>query len=65
MLLLGSFSFLFLSKKSFKGNCKQVPILKLNFLAACLCMPITLLLDKFNIGEPEEPCSVLHVWLIS
>jgi len=31
----------------------------------CLCIPITLLFDKFNIGEPDEPCSVLHVCIIS
>ena len=47
--------------KSFKGNFKKVPILKLIFLEFCLCIPITLLFAKFKIGEPEDPHSVQHV----
>ena len=51
--------------KSFKGNFNKVPLLKLNILEPSLYIPITLNVFKFNIGEPEEPLSVLHVCLIS
>ena len=30
-----------------------------------LCIPITLFVSKFNIGEPDEPFSVEHIYLIS
>ena len=56
---------LFCLKKSFKGNFKKVPILKLIFLEFCLWIPITLLFAKFKIGEPEDPYSVQHVSSIS
>ena len=30
-----------------------------------LCIPITLLAKELNIGEPDEPISVLHLCFIS
>ena len=35
------------------------------FLMKALCIPITLFVDKFNIGDPDEQDSVLHLCLIS
>ena len=60
MILLLNFSllveliFIFL-RKSFNGNFKKVPSLKLNILEPPLCKPITLKVFRSNIGEPEEP----------
>ena len=50
---------------SFKGYFNNVPLLKLNLIDPSLCIPITLLFSKFNIGEPDEPLSVEHKWIIS
>ena len=44
---------------SFNGNFK-VPILKFFILFAALCIPITLFVNKLNIGAPDESDSVLH-----
>ena len=61
--MLKLFSFF---SKSFKGNFNNVPLLKLKVdKPASLCIPITLLFSRFNIGEPDEPFSVEHVCLIS
>ena len=45
---------------SFNGYFNNVPLLKLKLVDPCLCIPITLLFSKFNIGEPDEPLSVEH-----
>ena len=63
MLLLFSFTLfllLYLLIISFKGYFNNVPLLKLNLVDPSLCIPITLLFSKFNIGEPDEPLSVEH-----
>ena len=44
---------------SFIGKFKNEPLLLL-LLSVSLCMPINLFF-KFNIGEPDEPPSVLHL----
>ena len=47
---------------------KNVPILYFTPLFFCinpLCIPITLLVNKFNIGPPDEPDEVLHLCLMS
>ena len=62
-ILIYKFGFcfcLFLFIKSFKGRFNNIPESKLN----SLFIPMTLLLDKFNIGEQYEPLIVLQVWLI-
>ena len=50
---------------SFNGYFNNVPLLKLNLVDPSLCIPITLLFSKFNIGEPDEPLSVEHICIIS
>ena len=47
------------------GNFKNVPIFKLELVEAPICIPIILLFSRFNIGEPDDPCFVLHKWFIS
>ena len=44
--------------KSTIGFFKKVHFLNLNLSFPSLCIPIIFLLDKLNIGEPEEPFSV-------
>ena len=44
----------------FNGYFNNVPLLKLKLIDTSLCIPITLLFSKFNIGEPDEPLSVEH-----
>ena len=59
-ILIFKFGFcfcLFLLIKSFKGRFNNIPLSKLN----SLFIPMTLLLDKFNIGEQYEPLIVLQV----
>ena len=55
----------FFSFNKFKGYFNNVPILNFVELINALCIPITLFVDKFNIGPPDEPVSVLHLWEIS
>ena len=45
------------------GQFKKVPLLKLWFSELSLWIPIILLDDIFNIGEPDEPFLVLQKWL--
>ena len=45
------------------GQFKKVPLLKLWFSELSLWIPIILLDDIFNIGEPDEPFFVLQKWL--
>ena len=50
--------------KSFKGYFKKVPLLKSKLIEPSLCIPITLLVSKFNIGEQDYRFSFEHVYLI-
>ena len=38
-------------------NLMKIPALNPKFFDSPLCIPITLLLFKYKIGEPEEPGS--------
>ena len=52
----------------FKEYFKNVPILYFIPSFFCihpLCIPIILLVNKFNIGPPDEPNNVLHLYCIS
>ena len=51
----------FFSFNKFIGYFNNVPILICFELINALCIPITLFVDKFNIGPPDEPVSVLHL----
>ena len=46
--------------KSWIGKERQPPIFNVLSLLPPICHPITLLFDKFNIGEPDEANSVLQ-----
>ena len=49
-----------LFKYSFTGYFKYVPILYLSSFEELVCIPITLLFDISNIGDPDELLLVLH-----
>ena len=41
-----------------------MPILNFSSFKELECIPITLLFDISNIGDPDEPLLVLHTWFI-
>ena len=49
---------------SFNGYINKFPLFKLWLLFAPLWIPMILFVNAFNIGEPEEPLSVEHKWVI-